>query len=209
MSALQFSSRELTRTERLVFAGLLLILATVIAQATAQAVDYGVYGLRIGALDSNLHDSVFGIASLLAQAGAVGTALAYARRESRRTAWLLLAALVAVLLVLRIGVSYSAAPLVPPTAAVFALYWWLTGDTARLARRLVIAGLVLLAFSFLVHAVGATVVTGLGYDARSWAWQVKGILKHCTELAGWALLATGTAAGVSGAEPGLSAPGRA
>jgi hypothetical protein len=51
-------------------------------------------------------------------------------------------------------------------------------------------------FSFAMHVIGPKMVTALGYDSTSWAYQVKGMLKHTTELVGWMFLAIGVAAGI-------------
>ena len=56
-------------------------------------------------------------------------------------------------------------------------------------------GLFVLAFSFVAHVVGPRIVTHLGYGVGSWPYELKGILKHSTELAGWILVGTGVLAG--------------
>jgi hypothetical protein len=173
--------------------GVLAVILVGLAQAATQMVDFSFFNLRVAALNSDVHASVFGVASIAAQGAAAIAAAAYAARSPRRRAWLLLAALVAVLVVIRILVPYSTMLLVPPTAAVFGLYWWLSSTFAPELRAILRTGLLLLLFSFTVHVVGPKIVTALGYDASSWAYQVKGILKHSTELMGWMLLALAVA----------------
>jgi hypothetical protein len=173
---------------------------TFLAQAAAQLIDFG-FTLHIAALEWDERTSVFGVISLLAQ-GAVGFAAALrSARSSRRRLWQLLSALVAVLLVVRIAVGYHAALLVGPVALVFVLVWRLSADEPASVRATARGGLLLLVCSFVVHAIGIKVVSGLGYGQNTWPYEVKAVLKHGTELSGWVLLATSIAAGWSAAAP--------
>jgi len=162
-------------------------------QVAVQLIDFGVYDLRIGALDSNLHTSVFGVASLAAQGAAALAAATRAASAEHRSGWIVAAALIAALLAVRMSVSYSTSRLLPFVAVAFGLLWLLAADEQQPARRLVQAGLSLLVFSFVVHAVGPHIVAALGYGGNSWPYQVKGVLKHSTELGGWMIVATGVA----------------
>jgi len=174
-----------------IWLGVLLTVVVVICQISAQAVDFGFFQLRISLLDSNSHASFFGVASLAAQALA---ALAAARRsrESRwSTGWTVLAVVTALLLVVRIGVSFQAAVLLGPVAALFVLVWYLTSDDPKPAQTVVRAGLAALVFSYAVHVFGPHVVADLDDAGNTWPYQVKGILKHSAELAGWMLVAVG------------------
>jgi hypothetical protein len=132
---------------------------------------------------------VFGVLSLLAQAAAALACARYAPRSAHPRDWSALAAVVGALLVLRILIPYNAGLLVAPTAAAFAMYWRVSTEEREHVRSVIRTALCLLAFSFLVHAVGPRIVSALGYGGGSWAYQVKGILKHTAELAGWTLLA--------------------
>jgi hypothetical protein len=100
--------------------------------------------------------------------------------------------LIAALLVLRLAVTYGTASLIVPVTVTFLLLWWLSGSEPARARFILRAGLCLLVFSFVVHAVGPSMVSALG--GGSWAYQLKGVLKHSAELGGWMLVATGVAA---------------
>ncbi len=180
--------------DHIVLGGVLFTAAAVVAQMATQSIDFGVYGLRIAALDSNVHASIFGIASLVAQGAAAGAIAVRSIGSRRRGLWVLLSALVSALLAVRIFTSYGGVLLLPPVAVVFILLWQLTSDDPAPARAIVRGALILLAFSFLVHLVGPKIVTALGYGGNTWPYQVKGILKHSTEMAGWILVATGVAA---------------
>jgi hypothetical protein len=184
----------------IVSGGLLLALVTVLMQVTVQLIDFGVYDLRIGALDSNLHTSVFGAASLAAQGAAVLAAAFKGASGERRGGWIAAAGLIAALLAVRMSVGYSGL-LVPFVAVVFLMLWHLTADEPEPARTIVRLGLYLLVFSFVVHATGPKIVSALGYGGNSWPYQLKGVLKHSTELGGWMIVATGVARAARSARP--------
>jgi hypothetical protein len=58
--------------------------------------------------------------------------------------------------------------------------------------RLIGAGLLLLAFSFFLHVFGPRLLLDLGLsDSTGWAYQVKAVVKHATEVAGWFMVALG------------------
>lgn len=187
-------------------AGLLLTAAVVSAQTTSQLIDFRLFHLRLGVLDSGHHASVFGAISILAQAVAAA-AIGLRAVSTRRLALLLVAALVGVVTVPRALMRYEPAferydvpILVAPLTAVFVVVCALTFRDPRRVRFIVWGSLVLLACSFALHAVGpqADAAGSTAYlAARSWAYQVTGMLKHGAELAGWMLLATGMVAAAS------------
>jgi hypothetical protein len=183
------------RNDALVASALLLATLLMAAQIAAQLVDFGVFDLSVGWLNSNHHASLFGIASLAAQGAAAAAAALRSAAPPRRAAWAAGAVLIAALLVLRLAVTYGTAPLIGPVTLTFLLLWWLGGGEPAPARPLVRAGLFLLVFSFVVHAAGPSVVSALG--GGDWAYQLKGVLKHSAELGGWMLVATGVAAPAS------------
>jgi hypothetical protein len=181
-------------TDRVLVAGVALALAALVAQIVAQIVDFTVYDLRIDALNSNLDSSVFGVLSLAAEI-AMACAAAFRAFESEyRGRWLVLAAIAAALVAVRAAAPGSAMTVAAPVAVMFVLVWSLTSSDPARARTLVRVALCLLAFSFVVHVVGLKIVNSLGYDGNSWPYQVKSLLKHGAELAGWILLATGISA---------------
>jgi hypothetical protein len=186
------------RMRRIIVAGLIVTLAFVAIQAVSQAIDFSAFNLRVRALNSDKHDSLFGLASLLAQA-AVATASVWRGRrvERHRRAWYALGALVACLVIVRGLITFNATTLAVPLACVFCLVCWLTWRDPGPARAAVWAGLVLMATSLLLHKVGLAADSSTASD-YTWAYQITGMVKHGSELAGWMLLATGIAAGVEG-----------
>jgi hypothetical protein len=181
------------RVESFVTAGLLLTLLVVVAQVTTQLIDFGVYDLRLGALDSNRHASVFGVASLLAQGSAAVAAAALSSSQPNGRYWALLALLIGGLLAVRVSTSFSTTPLLPFVGVIFVALWYLSAELPARAARTIRLGLYLLVFSFAVHVFGPKVVSALGDGSSSWPYQLKGVLKHGTELAGWMLVTIGIA----------------
>jgi hypothetical protein len=182
-------------TDRVLVAGVAFALVVLVAQIVAQIIDFAVDDLRIGALNSNLDSSVFGLLSLAAEIAMAGAAAFRAFESEHRGRWLVLAALAAALVAVRAAFPGSAVTVAAPVAVVFILVWSLTSNDPERARTIVRVALFLLAFSFVVHLVGLKIVNSLGYDGNSWPYQVKSLLKHGTELAGWTVLATGILGG--------------
>jgi hypothetical protein len=171
----------------------------VVAQTAAQLIDFDIYHLRIGALSSEQHASVFGVASICANGLAAVAAAAAGRTAGPRSSWALVSALIAIVMVLRIGNVGDGDPkryvlLLPLVGVILVLLWRLTSREPAGARTEARAGIGLLVFSYVVHVFGPRIVADLGYGTGGWVYQVRGILKHGGELAGWILVATGLAA---------------
>ena len=171
--------------------GIVLTLIVVVGQIVTQAIDFGLFQLRIGLLNSNSHTSIFGAASLAAQALAALAAMGRSRASRWSAGWIVVAALTGLLLVVRAGFAFDALLLLGPVALLFVLLWYLTSHDPGPARTVVRVGLAALVFSYVVHAFGPHVVAALGYAGNTWPYQVKGMLKHSAELAGWLLVAIG------------------
>ena len=141
--------------------GLLLTAAVVLAQMASQWIDFHFFDLRLRALDSGHHLSVFGAASILAQAVAAATIGLRAVSDaapglaSRRCAVGVLdhpAGAYALLNV--VFARYDVPILVVPLTVVFVVLCALTFRDARRVRFMVWGSLVLLACSFALHGVG-------------------------------------------------------
>ena len=181
---------------RVIVIGLLVTVALVTLQAISQVVDFKVFNLRVRALNSDKHDSLFGLVSLLAQAGVAAASVWRGNRvERRRRWWFALGALIAALVIIRGLITFNAKALAVPLACVFLLLCWLTWRDPRPARALVWAGLILMATSLLLHKVGLSADDSTASD-YTWAYQITSMIKHGAELAGWMLLATGIIAGL-------------
>lgn len=183
---------------RIIVAGLLAAAAMVALHAVTQVIDFSVFDLRIRAFNADKRDSVFGLASLLAQ---LATATACWWRghclEQHRRVWFALAVLVAVLVFVRGLTSFNAVALALPLACVFVLLCFLTWRDQTAARAAVWAGLVLMVTSLVLHKVGLAADASTASD-YTWAYQITGIVKHSAELAGWMLVTTGIVGEVAG-----------
>jgi hypothetical protein len=190
------------RSTQIITGGLVLTGMVVLAQTITQWIDFRFFDLRIRILDSGHHASVFGAASLLAQAMAAAAMGLCAVLSRRRRHWLCVAGLVGVLAAVRALMRYEPAfvryeipILVAPLAVIVALLLYLTFAETKLIRWAVWGALFLLGCSFALHGIG---IQADGNNARlvwrTWAYQATGMVKHGAELAGWMLLATGMAA---------------
>lgn len=180
---------------RVIAIGLIVTVTLVVLQAATQAIDFGVFNLRIWAFNCDKRYSVFGLASLFAQLAVAAICLWRGRgAEPQRQAWLGLGALVGVLIIVRGLTTFNAKVLALPLACVFLLLIWLTWRDPRPSRAAVASGLALLAVSLLLHRVGLGADDSTASDF-TWAYQITSMVKHGAELAGWMMLATGISAG--------------
>lgn len=161
--------------------------AVAIAATTAQLIDFGVYDQRLQALNMMTHTSVFGIVSLVALAVAAVASLAAAVRGRERR-FALLSGLLAVLLALRIAQPSHVLLLALPVSTGALLLLW-TAAPSGAARRVLRDGCIVLVVAFVAHGVGAAIVSWLGLGPQTWAYQLKALIKHSGELAGWILVA--------------------
>jgi hypothetical protein len=147
------------------------------------------------AFNADKHYSVFGLVSLLAQFAVAAASARRARVASQHPfAWYVLAALAAILVIIRGLTTFNASVVALPLAAVFALLMWLTWRDGR-TRVLIWAGLALLIVSLLLHKVGLAADDSLASDF-TWEYQITGMVKHGAELGGWLLVVTGLVAGM-------------
>ena len=164
--------------------------AVAIAATTAQLIDFAVYDQRLQALDMMTHNSIFGVVSLTALGVAAAAALVSAFRHGQRRAELLcLAGLLGVLLALRIAQPAHVLLLaLPASTAALVLLW--RAAPAGVARTVVRDGCIVLVAAFVVHGIGAWIVAELGLGPMTWGYQLKAVVKHSGELAGWLLVAS-------------------
>lgn len=161
--------------------------ALAVANAVAQAVDFGFFDLRYQALNSNTHASLFGAVSILACALAVAAAcLAVGTpKDSRKV---ILAFLLGSMLLLRVWQPPHVLVLALPLAAVVLVLLWQQGENG--AQGTIRAGCLLLVASYAIHA-SETSAVGFVLNPDSWSYQIRCVLKHDAEIAGWVLIAGG------------------
>jgi hypothetical protein len=162
-----------------------------VAEAVAQSVDFGVYGLRVGSLDSSTDGGVFGALGLVSTAAAAVACLLLAARRQKATSCRLAALAITAILALELGEPPHAAALAAPAGVAAVLILWRLGEEDAAVRRVLRAGAIVLAASYLVHLVGASLLSHFGYAENTWPYQAKVIVKHGGELVGWTLVAGG------------------
>jgi hypothetical protein len=196
----QYASSRRARPRRVRAIGVGAIVVVVAAGAAAQFLDYGLH-LDIAALDSNDDGGAFGIVGDLALAS---TAVAAWRMQRSLRDWgPLCAALAPVLTFLAIDKTlrlhdhisawrlYYAPLLLLAFIALLKVADRLPAPTARLIH----VGLVLLVVAFGLHLTGHALLDRLGYPEDSWADQIKGVVKHGAEVAGWLSVSLGLTLG--------------
>jgi hypothetical protein len=188
---------DTSTADRIIVVSVWLAIAAALGEIVTQVVDFAVYDLRIGALNSDVHMSIFGILSLAAQAAAVAAvAVRFLLAPRRtRTGWLTLGALVLILLAVRTTMPDDPIALLVPVGIAAVLFWRLTADDYQRARVVVMVALLLLAISYVIHIVGPRIIDALGYGYGTWPYEIKALSKHITELSGWILLSAGIFAG--------------
>jgi hypothetical protein len=148
------------------------------------------------------------IGDIALAAAAVSACVLAARVRSVRTTGAVLAALLTFLAVdgvtgLHDHIPHWVAFYLPVLAATFVCLAALSrGPSRRPWHRgnrgaghavdpLIGVGLLLLAFSFVLHLLGVRLLVDLGLDPTGAAYQAKAAVKHATEIAGWSLVALG------------------
>lgn len=185
---------------------LALTVAVVSAGTAGQLVDYG-FDLHAAALDSTGGGGLLGAAAevalvaaavaawvLVVQASAVSmnvTPSSTARRRTRlaRPPKLAAVGLAALLTFLAFE------DVVPVAAMTFVALVVVAQRLQKPSRTLLHVALVLLATGFLLHAGGDSALDLLGVENDGWIYQLKSVIKHDAEAAGWMLVAIGLAAG--------------
>ena len=190
--------------------GVFVTIAIVLAGSVALLINYGFFDKRIPALDPESDGGVFGVISDIALAAAAVSAWVLAARvRSVRPVAVVLAALLTFLAadqVVRLHdhIPHWLAFYLPVLAASFlclvAVARGISGrpqfradhGASRAVDRLIDSGLLLLAFSFFLHVFGPRLLLDFGLsDTTGWAYQIKAVVKHGTEVAGWFLIALG------------------
>jgi hypothetical protein len=189
--------------------GVLVTIVVVVAGSAAELINYAFFGQRIQALDAASDGGVFGaVGDIAIAAAAVSAWILAARVRSVRSA--VLAGLLTFLAAdhvtdLHDHISHWLAFYLPVLVATFAgLAAVALGRSGRLQFRndrgtdrpstdhLIATGLLLLAFSFLAHLSGERLLLELrAASPTGLAYQIKAVVKHGTEAAGWLLIALG------------------
>jgi hypothetical protein len=198
------------RTDRLTKAGVVATILIVFAASAAELIDHG-FDLKLQVLDSGSDGGLSGALADIAIATAAASAwLVTARMRSARPVAAILAVLLTFLavdqvLALHTHIAHWLAFYLPLLLASFVCLVALARGIPWLSRadagqhtgsavivRLIGGGLALLVISFLLHVFGERLMASLGLsNPAGWAYQVKVVIKHGTEVAGWLLVALG------------------
>lgn len=167
--------------------------AALALETATHLLDFGVYDFRIRLLDSSYEWSWSHLAATAAFAACavIGARAAIAATGHRRRAWSTIWAAFSLLLVdnvtrLHDRIGFWPAIYAPLLLAVCVALATVARGTER--ERVVQAGIGLLFGSLVVHVLGPSVVSLMGWGPGTWAYQVKVAIKEGTELAGWLLL---------------------
>jgi hypothetical protein len=173
------------------------------AGVAAQLIDYGLYDLRIRALDSNAEGAILELLGDAALLGAAVAAWFLAMWAPRRAAKVALSVVLTFLAVDRLVGLHEHVPhwrvvYLPILVATLVGLAAVARDLKPAAVRLLIGGVVLLSASLVLHELGEWLMARLGAVPDGWVYQVKLAVKHGTEASGWLLVALGLAHGQRG-----------
>jgi hypothetical protein len=132
--------------------GLGVAVSLAVATAVAQLIDYQFFDLRLRALDSNTHRSIFGAVSLLANMVAVALAISLAVRARNRETVILSGALTAMLALRVTYPSHVLLVSLPLAGIALVILWRLGQPSAGEGLWTIRVGCSLLVISFAIHA---------------------------------------------------------
>jgi hypothetical protein len=197
-------------TNRFTKLGVLVTIVVVLAGSAAQLINYGFFDQKIPALDSASDGGVFGaIGDIALATAAVSAWILAARARPARPLAATLAVLLTFLATDKVARLHDHIPhwlafylpvLVASFLCLAAVARGLSGGPQfRVDRgagpaavdRLISVGLLLLAFAFLLHLLGVHLLLILGFSDTGLAYQIKAVVKHGAEVAGWLLIALG------------------
>jgi hypothetical protein len=174
----------------------------VLAGSAAQLIGYGLFHGRIPALDSASDGGLFGLVGNLSIATATAVAwIVLLRVRPVTVAASLLPPLLTFLTVDKIFRLHDHLPhwllIYLPVLAATSVAVAATGRRlSRRCLRLTAIGLALLIGSFALHQYGEWLLHHLGASDEGWMLQVKAVVKHGLEVAGWFVIALALAVGL-------------
>src|SRR5258708_7076412 len=197
-------------TNRFTKLGILVTIVVVLAVSAAQLINYGFFDQKIPALDPGSDGGVFGaIGDVALAAAAVSAWILAARVRSARSVTIALSGLLTFLAADDVARLHEHIPhwllfffpfLLPSFICLVAVARGLSGPPQfrgdrgagrTVVDRLIGVGLLLLAFSFLLHLFGERLLLDLGFSITGLAYQIKAAVKHGTEVTGWLLITLG------------------
>jgi hypothetical protein len=191
-----------TGTDRLITAGIAAVSGVVLAGTAAQLLGYGLFHGRVPALDSASDGGLFGLVGDISIATATGAAwIVLLRVRPVNLATVVLPPLLSFLTVDKLVRLHDHIPhwllfYLPGLAVTFVAVAAVARRLSPRCVRLTAVGLALLIGSFGLHQYGEWLLYHLGGSDSGWLFQVKAVVKHGLEVAGWFLIALGLAVGL-------------
>jgi hypothetical protein len=189
-------------TKHLIVAGIAATGAVVLAGTAAQLIDYGFLDGRVAALDSATDGGIFGVVGDVSLA--LATAAAWTVLIRMRPVTAATVALPPILTFLTIDKAFRFHDHIPHwivfylplLAAVFVAAVSIARRLSSRCFRVIAIALAMLAGAFLINRSGDWILREVGGWDNGWMWQVKAVVKHGLEVAGWLLMALGLYVGV-------------
>jgi hypothetical protein len=194
--------------------GVVAVVVIVLAAAAGHLVDYYAFELRLRRLDLATDASAFELVGTCALIGAATAAWVLLAGERRRTSPLValppLLTFLAADDILRLhdDIAHWQLLYVPVLIATFAALVAVARILPRQGMGLIGAALGLLTVSYLLHRYGEYLVDALGISRTGVLYQAKVIVKHCSEGAGWLLIALALLLGAGARRPPIGRPSR-
>jgi hypothetical protein len=189
-------------TDRLITVGIAAVSGVVVAGTAAQLIGYGVFHGHVPALDSASDGGLFGLVGDISIATATVAAwIVLLRVRPVNLAMVLLPPLLTFLTVDKLVRLHDHIPhwlvfYLPVLAATFVAVAAVARRLSPRYVRLTAVGLALLIGSFGLHQYGEWLLYHVGGSDTDWMFQVKAVVKHGLEVAGWFLIALGLAVGL-------------
>jgi hypothetical protein len=189
-------------TDRLITVGIAAVSGVVVAGTAAQLVGYGFFHGRVSALDSASDGGLFGLVGDISIATATVAAwIVLLRVRPVSVAMVALPPVLTFLTLDKIFRLHDHLPhwlvfYLPVLAATFAAVAAVARRLSPRCVRLTAVGLALLIGSFALHLYGEWLLYHVGGSDTGWMFQVKAVVKHGLEVAGWFLIALGLAVGL-------------
>jgi hypothetical protein len=188
--------------DRLVAAGLAVTLVVVLAGSVLQFVGFGFFHNRVSALDSASDGGLFGFAGRLAIASAAFASwMVLLRLRPVTPVLVVLPPVLTFLAVDEVGRLHRQTGVrlvfyLPVLLAAFLAAGAVARRLSSRSLRLCVVALALLGTSFLIHQSGEQLLLRLGVSTGGWLFQVKAVVKHGAEVAGWLLMTLAIAVGL-------------
>lgn len=195
-------SASRTGTDRLVAIGIAATTGIVLAGSAAQLIGYGLFHGRVPALNSASDGGLFGLIGNVSIATATLAAwIVLLRIRPRTVAMVTLPLVLSFLTIDKVFRLHDHVPgwlvfYLPLLAATFLAIAAVARRLSPRCFRLTAIALALLVGSFLLHQYGEWLLVHVGGSTTGWMFQVKAVVKHGLEVAGWFLIALGLAVGL-------------